>query len=454
MKLSRRSFLRRLVSSIIGPSLSIPLAYPSAAGPGRVVVVGAGIAGLAAARRLAEQGVPVTVLEARNRIGGRLWTDRSLGVPLDLGASWIHGTRANPITDLARRFSQPLFDWDYDDAEIVDLTGNDGRLEDELDALEGTLEDRTSRTAPGPGGPSVEDAVGRILQDGSLAPLTRAEIYALVVHLVELEYAADRDELALAALEEGGAFAGGDAILPNGYDRLALGLSEGLDVQLGQPVDTLAYSAGGVTLKAGAQTLEADCALVTVPLGVLKAERIAFDPPLPDRKRRAVEVLGMGLLNKIYLSFAGPVPDLDVLNLIRVSERPRAFPFWINLDAPLERPVLGVLNAGSFARELESLGNSGRVAAAHDALETMFDGDLPELAAGISTAWASDPWALGSYSFLTTDAAFSDRKALAEPVLDRVFFAGEATSSDYPATVHGAYLSGLAAAGDILKAMR
>jgi polyamine oxidase len=320
--------------------------------------------------------------------------------------------------------------------------------------LESFLETRASRAGPGPGGPSVQDAADRIRRDRSFAPLTTAEFGALIVNLVELEYAADRDKLALAALEEGSAFGGDDAILPNGYDRLALGLAKGLDIRLGRPVDTIAYSAGGVTLEAGKQTLEADYAIVTVPLGVLKAERIAFNPPLPDRKRSAVEVLGTGLLEKIYLSFADPVPALDVLNLIRVSDRPRAFPFWINIGRPLGHPVLGVLNAGSFARELEPLGNTGRVAAAHEALKTMFAGDLPELAAGISTAWASDPWASGSYSFLTTDAAFSDRKALAEPVLNRVCFAGEATSSDYPATVHGAYLSGLAAAGDLLKAMR
>ncbi|CAE7388570.1 PAO4 [Symbiodinium microadriaticum] len=454
MPLCRRDLLKAAGLGLVGSALPSSQWHAQAAGQPHVAIIGAGIAGLAAARQLAGNGLRVTVLEARNRIGGRLWTDRSLGVPLDLGASWIHGTRGNPITTLARDLAQPLFEWDYEDAEIVDLTGHQGRLESSLYKLEEALKDLASLSAGRADGQSVRDAVAQLSKDRRFAQLSDVEVDALLVFLVEQEYATDSGALALSALDEGGAFGGEDAILPRGYDRLAHGLAKGLDVRTASPVETVAYSPTGVSLQLRGQTVEADYVLVTVPLGVLKAGDLAFSPPLPDRKRKAIDALGMGLLNKVYLTFAEPIPGLDVLNLIRVSDRPQAFPFWVNLTEPTGVPVLGVLNAGAFARELEHLSPGERLDAAQDALKTMAGDDLPALKGGVSTAWASDPRALGSYSFLPAGSGFAEREHLAAPVAGRVFFAGEATSSDYPATVHGAYLSGLDAADALLKVTR
>jgi len=453
MPLSRRDLLKGLSLGMLSPVL--PCFGPRAqAGQIHVAVIGAGMAGLAAARRLAENGLRVTVLEARDRIGGRLWTNRSLGVPLDLGASWIHGTRGNPIAKLARDLSQPLFEWDYEDAKIVDLTGHQGRLETSLDRMEEVLEELASRSADRADGRSVRDVVGQLHRDRRFSHLSEIEMDALLVYLVEQEYAADSDTLALSALEEGSAYGGEDAILPRGYDRLAPGLARGLEVRTGSPVGSVSYSATGVSLQTDGRSVEADYVLVTVPLGVLKAGDISFNPPLPDRKRKAIDALGMGLLNKVYLAFAEAFPDLDVLNLIRVTDRPQAFPFWVNLTEPSGMPVLGVLNAGSFARELEHLSPAERLNATLDALNTMAGADLPTLKGGVSTAWASDPHALGSYSFLPAGSGFVERRHLAAPVSGRVFFAGEATSSRYPATVHGAYLSGLNAASALMKVAR
>lgn len=453
MPIRRRDLLGGLGLGWLGPALPFPVARASADAPLDVAIIGAGMAGLAAARALSGRGLRLAVFEARDRIGGRLWTDRSLGVPLDLGASWIHGTTGNPITRLADDLGQPRFGWDYEDAEIVDQTGRLDLLETRLDALESALGDLAYRSARQSDGWSVQDAISALLRDRRLSGLTVSDLKALCVYLVEQEYAADVETLALAALEEGSAFRGSDAILPAGYDRLALGLSQGLDIRRGTPVEAVSHSASGVTLISGDRTFEAARVLITVPLGVLKAGTIAFSPPLPDAKRRAIEALGMGLLNKIYLRLAEPVPGLDALNVIRLSDTPRAFPFWVNLAEPTGLPVLGVLNAGSFALELEQLDNDARIAAAHEALATMLD-DLPAPIAGVSTAWARDARAYGSYSYLPAGTGFSARQDLAAPVGDRLFFAGEAASATYPATVHGAFLSGQDAARALLDVLR
>ncbi|POF30211.1 flavin monoamine oxidase family protein [Roseibium marinum] len=446
---SRRSVLTRLFLGLASLPLASMTRPARSADGARVVVIGAGISGLAAARQLADRGFKVTVLEARDRIGGRLWSDRSFGIPLDLGASWIHGTRGNPVAQLSESLGQPLQDWNYEDRAIIDLTGHRGRLQERADEFLTGLEDFASQAGSHAATLTIRDAVSHIRRKRRIAHLSDAEIGALITNHVELDYAADSGELALAALGEGRVLGGPDAILPRGYDRLAHGLAGDLEVRLSSSVDGIYHSSNGVSVLVNGQTFSADYAIVTVPLGVLKSGRIDFGPPLPDAKRKAIGNLGMGVLNKVYLTFAEPFWEPDALNFIRVSDKPRQFAYWINLSRATGVPVLGALNAGSFARDLEAMDNAGRMAAAHEALRTMFGADLPVPKAGISSAWASDAQALGSYSFLAPGSTSADRLALAASVNDRVFFAGEATSPDFPATVHGALLSGRKAAEEV-----
>ncbi|MHA7773018.1 flavin monoamine oxidase family protein [Roseibium sp. M-1] len=449
---SRRLFLKSILFGL-GSSALFPRVHPVRATTGhKVIVIGAGMSGLSAAQTLAGEGYDVTLLEARQRIGGRIWTDRSLGVPLDLGASWIHGTKGNPVTELARRFSQPLYDWDYDNGEVIDLTGHDARASDQFDAFTKALEDYADEHDDALTSLSVADAIARVKTKNEFRNLSDAELGFLAAVMFELEFAADAQELSLAGVAEGSGYSGPDAVLPNGYEPIALGLADGLTIRLGTPVDEISYSQAGVEIRAGKDVIEADYAICCVPLGVLKAGTIDFNPGLPAAKSRAIERLAMGVLNKVYLGFPKVFWDENVLNFGRISEKPKQFADWFNLAPVSKARVLCSLNAGSFALDLEKFSDQERQDAAFAALQTMFGRDIPPPVSAISTAWRSDPYAGGSYSFLPVGTDPSERVALADSLKSRVFFAGEATSSEYPATVHGAYLSGERAARQVMAA--
>ena len=450
MPISRRSFLNAGLSGLGLLSISLKNAPASATAPS-AVVIGAGISGLAAADKLSRHGLRVTLLESRERIGGRLWTDRSLGTALDLGASWIHGIRGNPITRLAKRFSLPLYQWDYDNEITVDLLGLDARAMDRFDAMAAALLEFAYKNRAQSSTIPVVDAIEFISRKNLGSHLASEEIAFLTTSLIELEYAADAESLSLAGAFEGSGFDGPDVVLPGGYDQIASNLATGLDIRLGTIVEKISYSEKGVSVEADGIAIDADFAICTLPLGVLKTGTPEFDPPLPVVKRQAVEMLGMGVLNKIYLTFPTAFWQTDILNFNRISKTPREFAYWINLHPSTGHAILCALNSGKFGEELEGLNEQERGEIAYDALQSMFGRDIPSPIASLSSAWQSDTFARGSYSYLSVGTGTTERIMLSAPLKDRVYFAGEATSVDNPSTVHGAYLSGLKAAQDLIS---
>jgi monoamine oxidase len=189
---------------------------------------------------------------------------------------------------------------------------------------------------------------------------------------------------------------------------------------------------------------------VTLPQGVLKAGYVTFSPALPEEKLRAIERMRMGILNKVYLRFPRIFWPEEPDMLGYVSERKGEWTEWLNIAHYTGQPVLLAFNAADYGRAIEDLTDDEIVAAAMATLRTMFGDDIPEPEAALITRWGADPYAHGSYSFMALGANPDHYDDLAAPVGGRVFFAGEATSADFAATVHGAYLSGLRAAEEIL----
>jgi monoamine oxidase len=255
-----------------------------------VVVVGAGFAGLAAARTLVDAGLKVTVLEARDRIGGRTRTDTSLGVPIDIGASWIHGTENNPLTKLARDIGAKTVPTDFEDFILVDKHEIVGQR-----AAAASAEDwrRIARKLDDlSGDASAEESVA----DGlvGIANLDDPLVAWNVTSRIAGEYAADPNQMSLRWLGSEGQFKGPDVILPGGYTQLSQNLAKGLDIRTTTEVKRIAHGGETVRIETSQGDVTADRVIVTVPLGVLKAGTVAFDPPLPQAKRDAIERLGFG----------------------------------------------------------------------------------------------------------------------------------------------------------------
>jgi monoamine oxidase len=408
-----------------------------------VLVIGAGVAGLAAAHDLTAAGMRVIVLEGRDRIGGRLHTDRSWpGVPLDLGASWIQGARGNPVTALARELGLATHETDWDSTRVYD-DGGEALSQERLSRLEERLE-RVLRAADdsAPGDGPLSDAVERAVKALDLDPRSRAELDYALTAVVEQEYGEDLGGLSRRSYDEGRESPGADLVFPGGYDRILEAFTPGLDVRLGHIVAAIRHGDGGVRVETSQGSFTAARAIVTLPLGVLKAGRVAFDPPLGADKTRALSRLGSGVLNKLCLRFDERFWPDDAEVFGRLGGAPGQFATAINVGAYLDSPVLVWLHAGSAARRAEALGDEQPVAEATAALRRMFGARAAAPRAWIATRWASDPFSLGSYSHLPPGASSADRAALAAPIGDRLFCAGEATDRDHPATIHGALASG------------
>ena len=415
-----------------------------------MLVVGAGIAGLRAAEVLAERGRRVIVLEARDRLGGRIHTDRSWGVPVELGASWIHGVKNNPIAALAAAEGIQTTATDYD--SVMYGVDGDRRPDDALDELESEVAQLVE--AGRKGTPAADEplrsALDRAITDADLDPSERLDVEMGITESIEHEYAADAVELSARNFDDGGQESGGDALLPGGYDKIVEAVASGLDVRLGHVVSSVDTSGDRAVVVTSQGRFEANAVIITVPLGVLKAGSVRFTPPLSDSKSAAIGRLGMGALSKTCLRFASAFwpADAELLDIVPAPARRGQWVESLSLTGLVDVPALMMFNAGKFARAVETMTDPEVIASASSALKPAFPG-LPAPTGLLRSAWSVDPFSLGSYSFIGVGGSLADREALAVSE-GRRFFAGEACSSDHAGTVHGAYTSGEAAANAVL----
>jgi monoamine oxidase len=395
------------------------------------VIVGAGAAGLVAARELGGAGLAVRVVEARSRVGGRAWTDRQpFGVPIDRGCAWLHAADRSPWTDYARRHGFTVVERSPDWQQWIGRERVTPELRRRLDADW----DRAAEAIAAAARAGRDVPASTVLPAGlQFRPLFDAVMsWSMGVDTADLstaDFAASEDVDVNWAVREG-------------LGSVVASVAEGLDVVLDCPVTAIDWSGSRVRLATASGTLDCRAVVVTVPTTLLARGEPRFVPPLPAAYGEAFAGLPLGIANKVFLELApGALPYEGVVNFVASATTARTVSCTVR---PAGHELLLCYFGGRHARDLESQG--ALEAAAREALSELFGADWSRrIRRSTTTAWAGDPWARGSYSAAQPGSAHC-RAVLARPVGERVFFAGDACTVDTFGEIRGAWASGVEAA--------
>ncbi len=411
-----------------------------------VLIIGAGISGLAAAKKLKDKGFTVIVLEAQEKIGGRLRTDRSMVFAFDEGASWIHGPNGNPITKLASQAGANTYLTDDDNLAVFDNNGtaySDTFLDSQYTQFENAL--KAVRSA-GTKRQSFQTIFNSLYPTQANNRLWK---YMLSAYL-EFD-TGDISKLSSKYFYDDEEFTGKDVIVTNGYDKVANLLGQGLDIRLNSSVTEINYNETKSLVKVNGNSIEADYVIVSVPLGVLKNNSIAFKPSLPATKLSAIQNIQMGNVNKFLFIWVKPFWDTNIQYIGYTPETKGKFNYFMNMMkfSPTTNGLM-TFAFGDYATVTETMSDNQIISEVMAQLKTIYGNNIPNPTNMLRTKWGQNINTFGAYSFATNGTTSADFDTMALDINNKLFFAGEHTERDYRGTVHGAYLSGLREANKII----
>lgn len=411
-----------------------------------VVVIGAGISGLAAAKKLKEKGFNVIVLEAQEKVGGRLRTNRSLGIAFDEGASWIHGINGNPITTLAQQAGMNTFetvddqsDACYDIGGILRNATAYDNAETELYSILNTLKNNGNASQ------SFEAVFNNLYPAKA-----NDRLWQFLLSTYVTFDTGDLNKLSSLLYNEGEEFGGVEKIATNGYDTIPKYLATNLNIQLNQRVTKIDYTNSKAKITHNGTETEADYVLVTVPLGVLKNNTIQFSPALPTTKQTAIQKIGMNCVDKFLLTFSTTFWDNTQYICYTPSAKDK-FNYFVNINKfnPSVNALMTFAYA-DYARQTETMTDAQIINEIMIHLKDIYGNNIPNPANLLRTKWQSNENSFGAYSYTAVGTEMKHFEDLAEEINNKIFFAGEHTNADYFSTAHGAYLSGIREADKII----
>ncbi|HEY4941897.1 MAG TPA: NAD(P)/FAD-dependent oxidoreductase [Rhizomicrobium sp.] len=415
-----------------------------------VVIVGAGASGIGAALELKQAGLSCRILEAADRVGGRALTDNATfrkaagkPVPFDIGCAWIHRYRdGDPFAEWSRKLH---FDTQAHDLEVNRLFYGATPYGDAMVKLE--IKDEEILKERMENAPDVAAS--------TIVPNWRPPMDAAATYMGPMDMAVDFDDMSTTDYARMADYEY-NYLVREGYGTLVkmVALMGNLDVALATPVTAIDTSGAGVKVTTGGRrpgTINAKAVIVTVSTGVLAAETIKFTPPLPAQTQSAIDDVPMGLLVKIPLQIPGIGHYIDGIRPYDnvLQENPGLDDIYF-LAWPWDSDLMVGFVGGKFGWDLSKHGQPAAVDFAKQKLAEIFGSDIKRrVARGLLTPWALNPLTRGAYS-AAKPGKFASRAVLGEPIMDRLFLAGEATAPDGMfATCSGAYMAGTDAAAKI-----
>jgi monoamine oxidase len=411
-----------------------------------LVIVGAGASGLSAAKTARSAGLKVLILEAKSRIGGRAYTEStSLGVPFDHGAHFLHSASRNPFRHYADAHGLTYLNGGYDTR-----IHNGGRWylpaeKSNFFERANALLDHISVAGDARDTLSTSDAIMK----GNALATEETEFFhgyyeeflgASARHVAAAEHTRYCDSFE-------------DWPVQNGFGALLAHYGVEIPVSLNRPVNEIDYSGKNIVLKTPHGNISARSVIVTVSTGVLSSGAIKFTPQLPATKLSALEALPMGYAGKVAFRLTGhKMQDLTSQHALAMT-RDGTF---ANLHVkPFGQSMISTIVGGAQWKLLEYEGAAALIETARSMITEIYGSDVRSQLLGrvLTTNWLSDPHVLGGHSYMRPGFGQA-RKSLAEPIAERLFFAGEATSFESWATMHGAYTEGIRAANEAVRHLR